>query len=255
MGYDDLGIYGEVSLWGRVLEHEFGWRAQYAYPRTFVLMPENLLLGRFVQRELSTKEMACLEDLTRYGADIYLSEENSLLLCRKGFSGFKHLLETVTRNVVTVPVAVLMEDYRQERLVQNGIEIDHSSEIIFDDVQFPVSRSHPLIQQIRNMRARVVVIDLDHTLRRTAFYVIGLIHQISNHIALFVRSEASGLNLNISVSRAVQAAYARDAHVDSWLRKGDRNDVLSAYDAFRRVKRTLQNLPSREIAPGTLFRL
>lgn len=29
-------IYGQVSLWGRVIEHKDGFRAQFAYPRTIV---------------------------------------------------------------------------------------------------------------------------------------------------------------------------------------------------------------------------
>src|SRR5690348_13766609 len=36
-GYTTYGILGEVYLWGLVLDHEKGWRAQYAYPRSLVL--------------------------------------------------------------------------------------------------------------------------------------------------------------------------------------------------------------------------
>jgi hypothetical protein len=31
IGYDRYGIRGEVSLWGPVVEHDLGWRAQYAW--------------------------------------------------------------------------------------------------------------------------------------------------------------------------------------------------------------------------------
>ena len=34
-GYMRFGIYGEVWLWGTVVEHQLGWRAQYAYPKNF----------------------------------------------------------------------------------------------------------------------------------------------------------------------------------------------------------------------------
>ena len=33
-GYARYGIHGEVNLWGTVVEHELGYRAQFAYPRT-----------------------------------------------------------------------------------------------------------------------------------------------------------------------------------------------------------------------------
>ena len=35
-GYERYGIHGEVYLWGTVVEHELGYRAQFAYPKTFV---------------------------------------------------------------------------------------------------------------------------------------------------------------------------------------------------------------------------
>jgi hypothetical protein len=30
-------VRGEVNLWGKVWDHKLGYRAQYAYPKTFVL--------------------------------------------------------------------------------------------------------------------------------------------------------------------------------------------------------------------------
>ena len=35
-GYERFGIHGEVYLWGTVVEHELGWRAQFAYPKNSV---------------------------------------------------------------------------------------------------------------------------------------------------------------------------------------------------------------------------
>lgn len=31
--HDGKRVFGEVALWGTVIEHEHGWRAEYAYPR------------------------------------------------------------------------------------------------------------------------------------------------------------------------------------------------------------------------------
>lgn len=33
---DVTHVWGEVYLWGRIVEHELGWRAQYAYPKSLV---------------------------------------------------------------------------------------------------------------------------------------------------------------------------------------------------------------------------
>lgn len=34
---DSCGVLGKVYLWGKVIEHTWGWRAQYAYPAEFVV--------------------------------------------------------------------------------------------------------------------------------------------------------------------------------------------------------------------------
>ena len=37
INYIERGIYGEVSLWGRLCRHTLGWRAQFGYPKFFVV--------------------------------------------------------------------------------------------------------------------------------------------------------------------------------------------------------------------------
>ena len=80
-GYAKCGIHGEVYLWGTVVEHELGWRAQFAYPKTLFL-PSDLIPS-------DTKEMESrLEALAAYGTDIFIvGGGQSIPLCRKG-SGF-----------------------------------------------------------------------------------------------------------------------------------------------------------------------
>ena len=36
-GCKKLGVHGKVYLWGTVVEHERGWRAQFAYPKVLFL--------------------------------------------------------------------------------------------------------------------------------------------------------------------------------------------------------------------------
>jgi hypothetical protein len=81
LGYEGRGISGEVYLWGAVVEHELGWRAQYAYPRSLVLPPDLI--------PSDTKEMeARLGALAAYDIDIFmLGGGRKIPLCRKG-SGF-----------------------------------------------------------------------------------------------------------------------------------------------------------------------
>jgi hypothetical protein len=80
-GYERYGIHGEVYLWGTVVEHELGWRAQFAYPKTLFLPPDLI--------PSDTKEMeARLGALAAYDTDIFIvGGGQKIPLCRRG-SGF-----------------------------------------------------------------------------------------------------------------------------------------------------------------------
>lgn len=77
-GYERCGIHGEVYLWGTVVEHERGWRAQFAYPKSLVLQPDAI--------PSDTKEMeARLGALVAYDTDIFIVGcGQSIPLCRRG---------------------------------------------------------------------------------------------------------------------------------------------------------------------------
>lgn len=236
IGFADLGVCGEVYLWGTVVEHEFGWRAQFAYPKTLVVAPESLLLGRFVQRELSIEEFKCLKILTAYGADVFVAgEKENFPVWTKQSGGLDRLCEVAARNVVTVPVAVLMEDGQQQRLLQNGVEINHSAEIVFNDTQFPLSPTDPFLRQIQDRKARVVVIDLDCAKPQVVFHVIELIHRAAD-IAVFVKNHGLRPDIHHVVMGRRWAARGRDIRPDGWL--SGHNDVLSAFNSLKGSRNT-----------------
>jgi hypothetical protein len=88
MGYAELGVRGEVYLWGTVVEHKWGWRAQFAYPKTLVVVPEILLFG---WREY-------LKILIGYGADLFVAGEmGNIPLWTKQCRGFEHVREVAAR--------------------------------------------------------------------------------------------------------------------------------------------------------------
>ena len=68
-GYEQFGIYGEVYLWGTVVEHELGWRAQLAYPKNFFLSPDAL---PFTLAEIQSR----LNMLTAYRSDVFVADPN-----------------------------------------------------------------------------------------------------------------------------------------------------------------------------------
>ena len=82
-GCGGYGPYGEVLLWGIVVEHEAGWRAQFAYPKNFVLPPVLMPVP------ISTLEHR-LSALRAYGSDIYIrlrGEHIPLWLKDSGYVG------------------------------------------------------------------------------------------------------------------------------------------------------------------------
>jgi hypothetical protein len=78
-------------LWGTVVEHERGWRAQLAYPKNLFLSPDAL---PFTLAEIWPR----LQALTFYGSDIFVLDNDqtiSLWGKRSGFdpAGLDYLIE------------------------------------------------------------------------------------------------------------------------------------------------------------------
>jgi hypothetical protein len=94
-GFERYGICGEVFLWGKVVEHERGWRAQLAYPKNLFLSPDAL---PFTLAEIRSR----LQALTLYGSDIFVlanGETISLWANDSGYSpaGLDYLIEMSKR--------------------------------------------------------------------------------------------------------------------------------------------------------------
>jgi hypothetical protein len=103
IGYAELGVRGEVVrgevyLWGTVVEHTWGWRAQFAYPKTLVVGPEILLSAR----------LHSLKILIGYGADLFVAgEKGNIPLWTKECRGFDHVREVAARLAQSRPSARL----------------------------------------------------------------------------------------------------------------------------------------------------
>ena len=79
-GYKRFGVRGEVWLWGTVVEHERGWRAQFAYPKTFFLVPDTI---PFSLSEINVR----LKTLTEFGTDVFLVRDHERVALWKHGSG------------------------------------------------------------------------------------------------------------------------------------------------------------------------
>jgi len=91
-GYWQYGIHGEVDLWGTVVEHELGWRAQFAYPKNLYLPPDAL---PFTLAKIQSR----LKMLTTYRAEIFVADPQGnipLWANESGYdpAGLDYLIET-----------------------------------------------------------------------------------------------------------------------------------------------------------------
>lgn len=80
-GHGKFGIRGEVKLWGRVVEHERGWRAQFAYPKSLFLVPSTI---PFWLSEIDAR----LKTLTAFGTDIFILDDSERVALWKNGSGY-----------------------------------------------------------------------------------------------------------------------------------------------------------------------
>ena len=108
-GYDRYGVHGEVWLWGTVVEHELAYRAQFAYPKNFIL-PLNTL--PFKMAEIQSR----LKMLTTYRVDVFVADrKGNIPLWAKdaGYSpvGLDYLIERSKRH---------HDRRRQERTLKKG---------------------------------------------------------------------------------------------------------------------------------------
>lgn len=79
-GYERYGIHGEVYLWGKVVQHELGYRAQFAYPRNLIIPTELLLLS-------SAPILNRLQGLVAYGINIFVADDNGSIPLWTAHSG------------------------------------------------------------------------------------------------------------------------------------------------------------------------
>jgi hypothetical protein len=81
IGYAHRGIHGEVYLWGTVVEHKQGWRAQFAYPKSLFLPPDTI---PFKLTEIDAR----LKTLIAFGAAIFILGDHESIRFWTNDSGF-----------------------------------------------------------------------------------------------------------------------------------------------------------------------
>ena len=118
-------ISGEVNLWGFVLEHDEGYRAEFAYPKEL-----------WVNKEFDATMILRLEEA--YGVPVVIKEDLPVILAptppppMKFTSGIQHGLMEIVRDVVydrenlgtsykrlfCIPVGVMVTPYRRPPMIK-----------------------------------------------------------------------------------------------------------------------------------------
>ena len=251
MVYRAFAICGEVYLWGVVVEHKLGWRAQFAYPKNLVV-PFGMI--PFDEKQARSH----LEALVAYGVDIFIDDgKEQLPLWKKGSgyepAGLDYMAKVVREQVeVSVPVAVLKEDPSRHVLLQNGRVVNHSAEIVFTDVRFLVNGPDPITYQLKTPQVKAVVFDLRPGNARLTSHAINVVRMARPDISTF----ATDVAIFVRVDSHIRPGAASGIGImpDEYLEREGRNDVQSAYERFLRRRARTKGLiasPRGGTPPGS----
>ena len=140
-----------------------------------------------------------------------------------------------------IAVAILTEHREEQLLIQNRVEATGVARVVFSHPAFPLSATDWIIRQIQNLRAEVVVIDLQPENVQRALDAIQLIQATTGDIAIFAMGEMSNPSNIVAAMRTGAREYVdRQAGNEYWL------------DAFARfAARTKKHVRKRDGIDGT----
>jgi pilus assembly protein CpaE len=132
-----------------------------------------------------------------------------------------------------IAVAVLTEDREQLVILQNRLESTHVARTVFSHVGFPVNATDPVVRQMQDQRAEVVIIDVNSDEPQRAIRVIELIRATTSDIAIFAVGEMRNPVTIVGAMRAGAGEFVdRMAGTDGLL------EAFTRYSAARSKTRS-----------------
>jgi len=244
IGYCGSGIYGEVYLWGTVVEHRLGWRAQFAYPKTLVLSPASLLLQERELRLLlglySSKLLPSLllknqvksglTTLTPYGCDMFIADaaesRTPLWTKRSGYNvaGLNRWNDAASQLTRLLPrVVVLTADQKRGNILRKRVEETHAARVVVQHAGLPTHAADAIVYRMQNQRPRVVIVDLQPKDPRPGICAIKLIRAALGNIAVVAVGDMRNLD---------NVRWAITAGADEYV---DRNNKRNFAEALARA--------------------
>jgi pilus assembly protein CpaE len=106
-----------------------------------------------------------------------------------------------------IAVTVLAEDKERLTLLQQRLETSQIGRSVFAHIGFPAGQSDPVLRQIQDLKAEVVLVDIDPQNVDRAFRAIELIHNNTNEIVVFAVGPMSHPDTIVSAMRSGAHEY------------------------------------------------
>ena len=106
-----------------------------------------------------------------------------------------------------IAAAILTEDKERLAVLGSRVEASQVAQAVYSHLGFPTSATDPVLRQIQDVRAEVVLVDIDPTAESRALNTIEVIRSSTNEIALFAVGELNHPATIVACMRAGATEY------------------------------------------------
>lgn len=106
------------------------------------------------------------------------------------------------RGIHGIAVAVLTEDREHQALLNGRVEAAQVARVVFSHCGFPVSTTDPVVRQMQDRHAEVVLVDVGNDDPQRAIHTIELIRATTSEIAIFAIGEMHNAPHIVAAMRA-----------------------------------------------------
>src|SRR5579863_810421 len=122
------------------------------------------------------------------------------------------------RTMHGIAVALLTEDREHLSALKERLETTRLGRAVFSQVGFPAGPTDPILRQIQDSRAEVVILDIPVQDSQRAINAVELIHSTTQQIAIFANGEMTQPANIVNSMRAGACEYLdNSAGVEAWL--------------------------------------
>src|SRR6516164_1571093 len=101
-----------------------------------------------------------------------------------------------------IGVAVLSEDREQLNVLQSRLDSTNLGRTVYTHLGFPVNATDPVLRQIQDLRAEVVLVDIGPENPQSAIATIELLHATTSDITIFAAGQMNNPGTIVSTMRA-----------------------------------------------------